>query len=383
MKTIHIFGSGISGASLARMFADNDYEVFVYEKESFIGGNCYDYYDDSGVLIHKYGPHIFHTSYEDVYEFINRFCKLNNFVNRVLVNVEDKLVPMPINFKSIELMFPKESKEIISVLQQQFKNEKTISLFDLEKIQNPNVKTFTKYIFDNVYANYTSKMWGISVEEIDKNVINRVKITLGYEDSYFPLDKYQGLPTEGYTALIKNILDHKNIKVELDASLSVLKIKDNKTYIKDKLVRDPIFYCGEIDKFFEYKHGMLPYRSLDIKFETINKSSFQETAVVNYPADPIMTRIAEYKKMTLQEIDGITTISREYPNKYNPTSKIFDKPFYPINNDLTKQIYDKYLQEISNIKNFKLLGRLAQYKYYDMDDAIKNAIDIFNQFKFN
>lgn len=379
-KKITIVGCGISAATLANILANKGWIVTIYEKQKSIGGNCRDSLNGDGILIHNYGPHIFHTSYEDVYQFISQFTQLNGYVNKVYVNVDNKLFPLPINFKSIEIIMPDKAKEVIATLQSRFPNQKTITLFDLKQVEDPNVKEFLDYISKNVYFNYSAKMWGKKFEEIDPNTINRVKIILGYDHNYFPEDKYQGLPTEGYTAMIKKMVDHKNITIQTDIDvLNFMKFEEDGITINGKPFNEPLVYCGPIDEALNYKYGTLPYRSLEIKFETLKQTKFQESAVVNYPADPTMTRIAEYKSMTLQQVDGKTTISREYPGEFAPNSSRFGVRYYPVINELSKVLYEKYAADFKKYPNVYPLGRLSQYKYFDMDDAIKQALDLAKQ----
>ena len=376
-KQITIVGCGISGATLANVLANKGCKVTIYEKQDFVGGNCYDSINQDGILIHNFGPHIFHTSDEEVYNFISKFTKLNGYVNKVLVNVDNKLFPLPINFKSIEIIMGDKAREVIKTLQEAYPNQKIISIFDLKQSSHPLVKEFVDYISKNVYFNYSSKMWGTKFEEIDPSTINRVKIILGYDHNYFPEDKYQGLPVDGYTAMIKKMLDHPNITLKLNTdALSLIKFEQDKITINGQPLTDPLVYCGSLDEAINYKWGMLPYRSLNIKFETINETKFQNTAVVNYPADPTMTRIAEYKQMTLQSKDGITTISKEYPGAFDLKSSDFNVRYYPIINAKNSELYSRYQKEFSKYSNFYPLGRLSQYRYFDMDDAIKQALDL-------
>lgn len=370
---VNIFGAGISGCTLARTLAEKGYKVNLYEKNKFIGGNCYDYVDKNGVLIHKFGPHIFHTSNKQVIKFINRFCKLNSFQNEVISYVDNKYIPLPVNFESIKIIDKKNAQEIIKILKQKFPKKTTITFFELRNINNPLIQKMTNYIFKNMYANYSSKMWGTNFENISPDTINRVKICLSNNRSYFPDDIYQGLPTNGYTEMIKKIISHKNINLVLN-SRDKLTIKNNKMYINNKSNESPTFYCGSIDELLNYKFGLLPYRSLRIKFESFNKNSYQNNAVINYPAHKTMTRIAEYKKMTLQKTKK-TTISKEYPGGFNLNSKDYKVRYYPIKNEKNLKIYNKYLNLLSKVKNFYPLGRLAEYKYYDMDEAIISAIN--------
>lgn len=376
-KNITIIGCGISSATLANILANKGWNVTIYEKTNHVGGNCFDSFDSNGILIHNFGPHIFHTSYEDVYTFVSQFTKFNNYVNKVLVSVDNKLFPLPINFKSIEeIMGSKSAKKIICQLQQLFPNKETATLFDLRMIDNVEIKQFVDWISQNVYLNYSAKMWGTKFENIDPNTISRVKIILGYNHNYFPNDKYQGLPTEGYTKMIEAMLRHPNIKVNLNVdALKHIKF-DNEIKWDDKKLNGPVVYCGPLDEALDYKYGILPYRSLNIQFETHNVTDFQKTAVVNYPADPTMTRIAEYKKMTLQSKKGITTISKEFPGQFKLNDVVFGHRYYPIINETNLSLYNKYLNFFKQYKNFYPLGRLSQYKYYDIDDVIKQAIDL-------
>ena len=373
-KIVEIFGSGISGCTIARLYAEKGYKVNLYESKKIIGGNCYDFLDKK-IYVHKFGPHIFHTSNKDVINFVTKFAKFNRYKHRVLVNVNSKVVPLPINFKSIKILFGKKSIEIIKLLKKNFNNKSFVTLYELMDIKDDIIQEFTKFLYNNVYANYTSKMWGIPLEKIDPNVISRVKIILSNINNYFPEDKFQGLPSDGYTNMMKNMINHKNIKLFLNSKKQIT-FKGKNIYIDGVLNKNQIFYSGPIDQLLNFKFGVLPYRSLDIKFETIAKESFQDASVVNYPAHKTMTRISEYKKMTLQS-SKYTIISKEYPGKYDEKSKKFCNRYYPIHNKNSELIYEKYHNYLKKFSNFHTLGRLAEYRYYDMDDAIANAISIF------
>ncbi|MCQ3908091.1 MAG: UDP-galactopyranose mutase [Mycoplasmoidaceae bacterium] len=342
-----------------------------------MGGNCYDTYNNDGVLIHKFGPHIFHTSNEDAYKFITQFTKLNNYVNKVLVNVDNKTFPLPINFKAIETICKARSKEIIAKLKEKFSGKKTITLFELKNTNDKDVQELYQYILKNVYINYSAKMWNKKIEEIDPKTIERVKIVLGYDHNYFPEDKYQGLPEKGYTDMINRMVTHSNIKLQTNTdALKLISFDNGSIKLNGQEITCPVVFCGSLDEILKYKFGVLPYRSLDIKFETLKTNKFQEVAVVNYPADPKMTRICEYKQMTLQKIDNVTTISKEYPGEFNLNSKTHNTRYYPIINPTNLELYNKHIEEFSQYKNFYPLGRLAQYKYYDMDDAINAAFEL-------
>jgi UDP-galactopyranose mutase len=201
---------------------------------------------------------------------------------------------------------------------------------------------------------------------------------LGYQNNYFLNDKYQGIPCGGFTKLIKNMLVHKNI--ELIHHKPQIQFINKTVFIDQQPISGHIFYCGQIDELFNFKYGVIPYRSLNIKFMTKKNNSFQSAAIINYPAHKTMTRISEYKKINRQTTPNVTTISREYPGQYNRKSKVFGTPYYPINNSQSLMIYKKYLSHLKQYRNFHLLGRLAEYKYFDMDDAIENAMRKFNSF---
>lgn len=378
MKNIKIIGSGISASTLANLLANKGWKVDVYEKNNFVGGNCYDFINKDGILIHKFGPHIFHTNDDEVFEFISKFTQLNSYQNRVLVKMGNMTFPLPINFLSIKTIINNDnrSNKIILKLKNCFPNKKTITLFELLQIKDSEVSKLGKWLYDNIYSNYTAKMWGKKLEEIDPNTINRVKIILGNEHNYFPDDKYQGLPLNGYTSMIKSMLNHKNIKVHLNVDVCKHLEFNEQILWDDKEFNEPIVYCGPLDEALDYKYGMLPYRSLDIQFETYNVSVFQEAPIINYPSHPNMTRIVDYKQMTFQKNADKSTISKEYPGQFDLNSKKFNMRFYPIVNQESIKAYDKYLSYFKKYRNFYPLGRLAQYKYFDMDDAIKQAMSL-------
>lgn len=372
-----IIGAGLAGCTMARLLADRNNTVVMYETKPHIGGNLYDYYNEYGILVHQYGPHIFHTSYDDVWNFVNRFSAFNNYINRVQVKVGDKMVKMPINLDSLEALFLHQSTSLIKEINEVFKDQTAISISQLlGGLKNEENKQCIQYVYDHVYANYTAKMWGIKIEDIDPNIIARVKINLNREWNYFPQDKYQGLPVDGYTKLLENMINHPNISLHLNSDgLSHISFNHNEVLFDHEAVQ--LIYTGPLDALFNYASGELSYRSLDIQFETIKQDSYQDVAVVNYPSHPTMTRISEYKKMTLQTIDGYTTISKEFPGAYDKQSERFNIPYYPISDERNTTLAKKYLAQAQQYKNLILLGRLSQYKYFDMDDIIYECLKLF------
>ncbi len=368
-----IIGSGITGATIARKLAELNFNVNIYEKRPHIGGNMYDYEKDN-VLIHKYGPHIFHTSKENVIEFMNQFWKLNSFKNIVEGYVDNKLVPIPFNFKSIDICFPNEAEKIKSKLIELFPNRDSVPILELKKVNDELIQKVAKFVYENLFLNYTTKMWELKPNEIDESVTARIPIILSYRNTYFN-DKYEGIPEDGYTKTIERILDHKNIKINLNTdAISLIQFKNNKLLVNNN-ENVIVIYSGPLDKLFHDKFGPLDYRSLHFEFETLNKDQYQTTAVVNYPAHPTMTRITEYKNMTFQKSDK-TVISKEFPGAYDSKSDKWNEPYYPLATNEARTKYDKYLEYSKQFKNLYVCGRMGLYKYINMDQAIDEALKL-------
>lgn len=379
MKKIIVVGAGLAGSCVARLLAEKNYIVHVYEKRKHLGGHVYDFKDENGVLIHKYGPHIFHTNNDEVWNFVNRFSKFNGYINQVLVQIGDKQVKLPINLESIKELFPDDFNFFMNEIKEIFPNDRFVTINDLlTNLKSNKNKEIINFIYENVYVNYSSKMWGVNIREIDKSTLSRVKVNLTYDWNYFLKDKYQGLPTNGYNHFINNMLNHENIKIKIDCdALNFIDIKENKLLFDNE--ECIIFYTGAVDELFNFEYGELPYRSLNIVFESYDIDSYQEAAVINYPEHKNMTRICEYKKMTKQNIKNKTTISKEYPGQYNKNDPIFNTAFYPIISDKSNLIYNKYLSLAKQYKNLYLVGRLAQYKYFDMDQIILECIKLIKE----
>ena len=367
-----IVGAGFAGASLANILAKENKKILIIEKRNHIGGNSYDCYDKNNVLIHLYGPHIFHTYYEEVFEFLKQFGEFEKYEHKVLGNIDGKLVPIPFNFKSLEIMLPKQEKIIKEKLLLRYEKDSRVSIFDLLNDDDKVIKEFGRYVFDKVFAYYTAKQWGVSVNQIDTSVINRVPVVLGYNDLYFA-DTYQYMPKNGFTSLFENMLKSENIDVRLSTKANdVLKLEDGMIYFEDELFTGKVIYTGEIDELFSYKFGKLKYRSLDLKFETINKTNYQQGSVINYLTSEKFTRITEFKYLTNQHLNGVTTILKEYPLPSSDTTEAY----YPIFKKENVEQYEQYANLAKEYKNLYMLGRLAEYKYYNMDVVIKKAMDL-------
>ena len=379
MKKAIVIGAGISGCTVARKLAENGYKVKIYEKRNHIGGNAYECFDEHGIRIHKYGSHIFHTNEEEVMNFLSRFTDWYDYEHRVLGKIKGEFVPIPFNFTSLEKLFsPEKSKEIKEKLEKEFEGKEKVSVLDLLNSKDKTINEFGKFVYENVFVHYTAKQWGIPIEEVDTSVINRVPVVLGYDDRYFH-DKFQVMPKLGFTDLMNNMLNHKNIKVILNTDASkFIKIKNDKVTFKNLRAKDKLIITGAIDELLGYKFGVLPYRSLEFEFENIKSENFQGSAVVNYPNEEKFTRITEFKKLTMQMADS-TTIAREYPMDYDINGKKGNIPYYVINNVKNNELYEKYKNYLKENQNIELLGRLAEYKYYNMDNCVLKALELANR----
>lgn len=372
-----IVGAGFAGATIANLVAKENKRILLIDKRDHIGGNAYDYFNEDKIIIHKYGPHIFHTNYEEVWNYIKQFDDFFFYQHKVLGNIDGTLVPIPFNFKSLELTHSKEDADKIKeLISKEFPNQKRISILDLKNNKNETLKKFGEFVYQKVFVYYTSKQWGVDPSKIDTSVINRVPVVIGYEDTYFG-DKFQFMPSHGFTQIFKNILNNKNIEIRLNTNItSLIKFDNDKAYFEGEEVDIPIVYSGAIDELFNYKFGALPYRSLDIVLEKHNVTYYQIAATINYPTSEKFTRISEYKYFLKQDIPNKTVIAKEYSKAYSLESKT--DPYYPINNPDNNAIYAKY-KELADKYNIYLSGRLAEYKYYNMDLTILNAMKLANK----
>lgn len=378
-----IVGTGFAGATIAERIAnESNKRVLIIDKRNTIAGNMYDYIDNNGILIHKYGPHLFHTNLDNVYEYITKFGAWFPYEHRVLGKVDGKLVPIPFNLKSIELCFDeKKCKNLKEALLKEYGEEKKVPILELRKSNNKDINDLAEFIYENVFLYYTMKQWGQKPEEIDPTVSGRVPVYISHDDRYFQ-DKYQIMPVGGYTKIFEKMLDNKNIDLRLSTNCSdVVSLENGKIFIDGCEFTGKFIYTGAIDELFGYKFGELPYRSLEFEFETKDMEYYQPVGTVNYPTkEDKFTRITEYKHMTSENCKSEkTTIMREYPCQYELNKEM--TPYYPINNDKSAALYDKYLDEASKYSNLYLLGRLAQYKYYNMDLIINEALKLFEKIK--
>jgi UDP-galactopyranose mutase len=358
-KSICIVGCGFSGAVSARLLAEEGYKVEIIEKRDHIGGNAFDTKDKNGIIIHPYGPHIFHTNSERVYNFLSRFTEWRFYEHKVLASVNGNKVPIPINRITLSKIFEKDFSENDA---KSYFSEHAIKIDNIKNSEDNVLASVGEYLCDKFFRGYTKKQWGMDLSELDASVAARIPTRINSDCRYFT-DEYQYMPLKGYSHLFENILDHKNIRI----NLSVDYFDDIKSNIFFHTI-----YTGPIDKYFDYKYGKLEYRSLEFEHTHLaNQEYYQSVGTVNYPNDYDFTRITEFKHITGQNCSG-TSIVKEY-------SKANGDPYYPVPRPKNKTVFNKYYDLSKKLKDISFIGRLAEYKYYNMDQAIASAINKTNR----
>ena len=371
-----VVGAGLAGCTVARSLAERlGWKVCVLERRGHIAGNAYDCLDDAGVLIHLYGPHIFHTYDEHVFDFLSRFTEFSSYQHRVLANIHGRLMPVPFNRTSLSLAFGEErGATLYRKLVSKFGENTKVPILELRAQNDPELDEVADYVYENVFLHYTLKQWGQTPDQVDSSVTGRVPVMVGSDDRYFQ-SPHQGLPAAGYTDMVGRMVDHDLIDVFLDVDArDVLSVRDGATFAGDAPYGGEVVYTGPLDELFSLDLGALPYRSLDLAFETLPLDEFQPAATVNYTTSEDFTRITEFKHMTGQVLPGVTTILREYPRPYVPGTG--QTPYYAILEKANIDLYHRYFERVGGIVNFHAVGRLAEYRYYDMDGVVASALDL-------
>ena len=374
----YIVGSGIVGCVVARELADTGAKVTVFERRNHTGGNVYDYKDEHGIQVHLYGPHIFHTKIDKVWRYVTKYCEFKDY-NLVCGSVMDgKCVPTSFDFKSVDVFFPEEAETIKEHIKKVFGDQKSASVLEMLECEDEYVRKFAQYLYDKDYAPYTAKQWGISPDKVDRQIFKRVPVLFSYGSKYFD-DPYQAMPVKGYMELVNNLLDHENIEVKTGIeALEHIKIIENEIYFDNNKIDGTVIYTGPIDELFECKYGKLPYRSLRFEWKYEDIDSFQEMPVVAYPQAEGYTRITEYKKLPVQDVRG-TTYAVEYPLPYVQGES--NEPYYPVLTDDSKALFEKYAELADSVEGLICCGRLADFKYYNMDLAINRALEVVDKIK--
>lgn len=370
-----VIGCGLTGSVIARFLAEKlNKKVVIWERRNHIGGNMYDYYDEHNILVHKYGPHTFHTNNKELYDYICHFVEWKEYKLTCMAYVNGKFTPTPFNFKTIDDYFiESEAADLKERIKKVFAGRDTATVLEVLNCSDEKIRAYAQFLFDNDYSLYTAKQWGVPASEIDPSVLKRVPLRFSYDVGYFD-DKYQVMPADTYTDFFKNLLNHPNIKVETGVeALEHLRIEGKEILIDGKAQNIPVIYTGALDELFGLSEGKLPYRSLRFEWKYENIDSKQDAPVVAYPQVEGFTRITEYKKLPVQNVKG-TTYAVEYPLTYNENGKM--EPYYPVLTENSQNIYKKYLEKAKAVNNLYCAGRLADFKYYNMDQALERALDL-------
>jgi UDP-galactopyranose mutase len=363
-----IIGAGYSSCVLAERIATQlSQRVLVVERRDHIGGNAYDFYNEHSILVHKYGPHIFHTKSKKAWDYLSGFTEWRHYYHHVLGVVEGKKVPIPFNLNSLYALFPPQyAQKLENLLLEHFGFGVKVPILKLRESASGDLEFLANYIYENVFLHYTIKQWELKPEQLDRGVTGRVPVYISRDNRYFQ-DRYQAMPKHGYTEMFRRMLNHPNIKVLLNTDYRE---------IIDDIKFNRIICTAPIDTFFDYMYGELPYRSLRFQFDTLDQEYYQEVGTVNYPNDYDITRITEQKYLSGQTLPK-TTLVMEYPQAYVPGK---NDPYYPITREENRERLALYLKEVERLNGTVIfVGRLAEYKYYDMDQAVVRALGVFEK----
>ena len=362
-----VVGAGFTGASLAERLAANGQRVLVVDQRDHIAGNAYDYYDQHGILVHRYGPHIFHTNSQKVWAYLSRFTEWRPYFHRVLASIDGKRVPVPFNLNSLYELFPHgRAGQLEELLIARYGFGQKVPILRLREEKDPALQQLASYIYEKVFSGYTSKQWGFSPEQLSPSVTGRIPVFISRDDRYFQ-DTYQAMPSQGYTVMFQRMLSHPNIRVLLGCGYND---------VKDEITFGHLVYTGSVDGFFESVHGPLPYRSLRFELQHHSEERYQEVGQVNFPNEYDFTRVTEFKHLTGQRAYGTTT-AVEFPEAHRPGE---NDPYYPIPLDENRALYSEYQKEMKDLQpGVVFAGRLADYKYYNMDQATARALSVFER----
>lgn len=374
-----IVGCGLSGAVIARELAERGKKVTIWERRDHIGGNMYDYVDEHGFLVQRYGPHTFHTKNRILYDYMCRFEQWQDYKLTCGAVWDGKYTPTPFNFTTIDTFYPHEQAERLKQkLQAAFAGRETATVVEVLAHPDEDIRSYAQFLFKNDYAPYTAKQWGVSPSEIDPSVLQRVPLRFSYEEGYFD-DVYQVMPQHSFVRFFENLLAHPNISIELNVeALERLRVEDNRIFVDGNLFELPVVYTGALDELFGCCFGRLPYRSLCFEWQYTTQDSFQPAPVVAYPREEGYTRITEYKKLPKQDGEG-SSYAIEYPLPYDPQQTT--EPYYPVLTEESQQQYAKYRELAAGIPSLYCCGRLADFKYYNMDQALDRALETVKSFE--
>lgn len=354
-----IVGAGFAGSVLAERLAKQEgRRVLVVDKRPHIGGNAFDFYDDAGVLVHKYGPHIFHCNSKEIFEYLSAFTAWRTYQHRVLASVDGQLVPIPINLDTINRLY---GLDLTAHNAAAFFESVAEPMERIESAEDAVVSKVGRELYVKFFRGYTRKQWGLDPSELDAQVTARIPTRTNRDDRYFT-DTYQAMPLHGYTRMFERMLNQPNIKLMLNTDYRE---------IQEHIPFREMIYTGPIDEFFDQRFGKLPYRSLDFRFETHHTERVQQVGTINYPNDYDFTRVTEFKHLTGQNA-AATTVVYEYP-------KADGDPYYPIPRPANQERYKSYEALAAQTPNVHFVGRLATYRYYNMDQVVAQALALFRR----
>ncbi|HKO49824.1 MAG TPA: UDP-galactopyranose mutase [Polyangiaceae bacterium] len=354
-----IVGAGFAGSVLAERLAnDLGKKVLIVDKRPHVGGNAYDHYDDSGILVHKYGPHIFHTNSRDIFEYLGRFTAWRPYQHRVLASVDGQLVPMPINLDTINKLY---GMSLTSPQVEQFLESVAEKRHPVRTSEDVVVNKVGRELYEKFFRGYTRKMWGMDPSELSSSVAARIPTRTNRDDRYFT-DTYQAMPLHGYTRMFERMLEHPNIKVMLNTDY-----REIMGFVPHRFM----IYSGPVDAFFDYRFGKLPYRSLEFKHETLSQEQLQPVGTMNFPNDHAYTRVTEFKHLTGQKHEK-TSVVYEFPCAEGD-------PYYPVPKPENDELYGKYKELADQTPDVYFVGRLATYKYYNMDQVVAQALTLYKR----
>jgi UDP-galactopyranose mutase len=352
-----IVGAGYAGSVLAERLARNSgKKILLVDKRPHIGGNAYDHYNDAGILVHRYGPHIFHTNSRQVFDYLSRFTQWRAYEHRVLASVDGQLLPIPINMDTVNKLY---GLNLTTFQIEDFFASVAEHREPIRTSEDVIINRVGRELYEKFFRNYTRKQWDLDPSELDATVTSRVPIRNNRDDRYFT-DTYQAMPLHGYTRMFENILDHSNIRIMLNTDYRE---------IERVIPYKEMIYTGPVDEFFECRYGKLPYRSLEFRHETIDQAVYQPAAVVNFPNEQTYTRITEFKYLTGQE-HRKTSIVFEY-------SRAEGDPYYPVPRPENMELYKKYQELTKQTTGVHFVGRLATYKYYNQDQVVAQALTMY------
>ena len=372
-KEYVVIGAGLAGGVISRKLAEAGHFVTIYEKRNHIAGNMFDFQMD-GILVQKYGPHVFHTNDDSVYSFITQYCNPVPYKTKCEAVIDEISTPSPFNYKTIDQFYSKEdASKLKEKLEKAYPGQQAVTVVEMLSAEDDDIRSYAEFLFEKDYKLYTAKQWEVDPSEIDPSVLKRVPILLSYRDTYFD-DKYEFMPEGGFDSFYRELINHENIKIELGVdALQHIELTD-KHVLFDKENAN-VIYTGAIDELLNYMYGELPYRSLKFDFKKLECSSFQNTALVAYPQETGFTRVTEYTKMPEQSTDH-TVVAYEIPRKFSATEGNQAERYYPILTDESMKLYEQYKKRAQEYDNLVLCGRLADFKYYNMDQVILRALEV-------